>query len=124
MPFAGFNVTDASFSKRNQMIVVRKLPARYAPIVMPFVLSILMTAVVSVSFDAPELGGDAGVPRDLAGRLGAVLAGRLSDAAGGAADGAADRDAPGRGPASTRSIEGAYDSAPSTPLVALSISST
>jgi len=48
MPFAGFNVIDASFSKSNQMIVVRKLPARYAPIVMPFVLSILMTAVVSV----------------------------------------------------------------------------
>lgn len=56
MPFYGFNVTDASFSKRNQMIVVRKLPARYAPIVMPFVLSILMTAVVSVISTLRSLG--------------------------------------------------------------------
>ena len=56
MPFSGFTVTDASFSKRNQMIVVRKLPARYAPIVMPFVLSILMTAVVSVIATLRSLG--------------------------------------------------------------------
>lgn len=56
MPFAGFNVTDASFSKRDPMIAVRKLPARYAPIVMPFVLSILMTAVVSVISTLRSLG--------------------------------------------------------------------
>jgi uncharacterized membrane protein len=38
------------------MIAVRKLPARYAPIVMPFVLSILMTAVVSVISTFRSLG--------------------------------------------------------------------
>jgi hypothetical protein len=38
------------------MIVVRKLPARFAPIVMPFVLSILMTAVVSVISTLRSLG--------------------------------------------------------------------
>ena len=38
------------------MIAVRKLPARYAPIVMPFVLSILMTAVVSVISTLRSLG--------------------------------------------------------------------
>ncbi|SDJ86354.1 Protein of unknown function [Bradyrhizobium sp. Rc2d] len=48
---------DASFFlERNQMIAVRKLPARYAPIVMPFVLSILMTAVVSVISTLRSLG--------------------------------------------------------------------
>src|SRR4051794_29782688 len=38
------------------MIAVRKLPARYAPVVMPFVLSILMTAVVSVISTLRSLG--------------------------------------------------------------------
>ncbi|WP_339561301.1 DUF2798 domain-containing protein, partial [Pseudomonas sp. EA_65y_Pfl1_P113] len=38
------------------MIAVRKLPARYAPIVMPFVLSLLMTAVVSVISTLRSLG--------------------------------------------------------------------
>lgn len=38
------------------MIAVRKLPARYAPIVMPFVVSILMTAVVSVISTLRSLG--------------------------------------------------------------------
>lgn len=47
---------DASLFQRNQMIVVRKLPARYAPIVMPFVLSVLMTAVVSVVSTLRSLG--------------------------------------------------------------------
>ncbi|MHC2378076.1 hypothetical protein ACVIU7_004646 [Bradyrhizobium liaoningense] len=55
--FQGFNVIDASFSSKEvQMIAVRKLPARYAPIVMPFVLSILMTAVVSVISTLRSLG--------------------------------------------------------------------
>ena len=56
MHFLGFTVLDASFSRRNQMIVVRKLPARCAPIVMPLVLSILMTAVVSVISTLRSLG--------------------------------------------------------------------
>ncbi|OAF13023.1 hypothetical protein AYJ54_45650 [Bradyrhizobium centrolobii] len=38
------------------MIGVRKLPARYAPIVMPLVLSILMTAVVSIISTLKSLG--------------------------------------------------------------------
>ncbi|WP_027528376.1 DUF2798 domain-containing protein [Bradyrhizobium sp. Ec3.3] len=38
------------------MIAVRKLPARYAPVVMPLVLSILMTAVVSIISTLKSLG--------------------------------------------------------------------
>ncbi|WGD54790.1 DUF2798 domain-containing protein [Bradyrhizobium sp. CB1650] len=38
------------------MIAVRKLPAHYAPIVMPLVLSILMTAVVSIISTLRSLG--------------------------------------------------------------------
>lgn len=56
MHFSGFTVTDASISQRDQMIAVRKLPARYAPVVMPLVLSILMTAVVSIISTLKSLG--------------------------------------------------------------------
>lgn len=38
------------------MIAVRKLPPRYASVVMPFVLSILMTAVVSMISTLRSLG--------------------------------------------------------------------
>ena len=89
------------------MIAVRKLPARYAPIVMPFVLSILMTAVVSVISTLPKPRRNAGVSRDLAGRLGAVMARRLSDAADGAATGPPDRGQRRRGSLPTRPIAGA-----------------
>ena len=79
------------------MIAVRKLPARYAPIVMPFVLSILMTAVVSVISTLRSLGA---TPAFLATWPGAwaVMARRLSDAACGAADSPPDRRLPCRVP--------------------------
>jgi hypothetical protein len=89
------------------MIAVRKLPARYAPIVMPFVLSILMTAVVSVISTFRSLGAHAGVSRDLAGRLGTVMARCLSDAADGAAPGPPDRGQPRRGSLPTGPVAGA-----------------
>ena len=38
------------------MIAVRKLPARYAPVVMPLVLSVLMTFVVSMISTLRSLG--------------------------------------------------------------------
>jgi hypothetical protein len=38
------------------MTLFRKLPARYAPVVMPFVLSVLMTAVVSMISTLKSLG--------------------------------------------------------------------
>ena len=38
------------------MFAVRKLPARFAPVVMPLVLSILMTFVVSVISTLKSLG--------------------------------------------------------------------
>ena len=38
------------------MTAVRKLPARYAPVVMPLVLSILMTFVVSMISTLKSLG--------------------------------------------------------------------
>lgn len=73
------------------MIAVRKLPARYASIVMPFVLSILHDGRGVGHFHPSKPRRNAGVPRDLAGRLGAVMARRLSDAADGAATGPPDR---------------------------------
>src|ERR1044072_5821432 len=57
MPFSRVHhARHVFFLERSQMIAVRKLPARYAPIVMPFVLSILMTAVVSVISTLRSLG--------------------------------------------------------------------
>ncbi|MDI1264297.1 MAG: DUF2798 domain-containing protein [bacterium] len=38
------------------MSAIRKLPARYAPVVMPFILSILMTFVVSMISTLRSLG--------------------------------------------------------------------
>ena len=58
-------------------------------------------------FDTQKPRCNAGVPRDLAGRLGAVMARRLSNAADGAATGPPDRGRPRRFSISTRPIAGA-----------------
>jgi hypothetical protein len=44
------------FPKRTNMFAVRKLPARFAPVVLPLVLSILMTFVVSAISTLKSLG--------------------------------------------------------------------
>ncbi|WP_247359155.1 MULTISPECIES: DUF2798 domain-containing protein [unclassified Bradyrhizobium] len=73
------------------MIAVRKLPARYAPIVMPFVLSILMTAVVSVISTLRSLGATPAFLATWPGAWALSMARRVSDAADGAAAGPPDR---------------------------------
>ena len=77
------------------MSILRKLPPRYASVVMPLILSVLMTFVVSVISTLKSLGPTPAFLATWPGRLGLVLACRVSNPAGGAAAGAADRIAGG-----------------------------
>ncbi|MGX0996122.1 hypothetical protein AB7M38_003414 [Bradyrhizobium diazoefficiens] len=78
------------------MIAVRKLPARYAPIVMPFVLSILMTAVVSVISTLRSLGATPAFLATWPGAWALSWLVALSNAADGTATGPPDRGLRGR----------------------------
>ena len=50
-------------SKFPTMSISRKLPARYAAVVMPFFLSVLMTCIVSFISTARGVGWATGFPR-------------------------------------------------------------
>ena len=84
-------------SKSQSFFGIRKLPARYAGVVMPFILSVVMTCVVSMISTFRSVGWGGRLHQGMAQRLGAFLAHRISHFAVGAAAGAQADHAGGPG---------------------------